>query len=640
MNGRLTAFVIIGLVGAACAEPHSQPQSDAGGMDVREPVPDLGAGDTDVDGDAGAQQVVEVFVEPGTLSVALGTTATLKARAVDEDGGSIDAAVSWTSSNSAVAEVTDTGVVIARALGDATVSAEVEGVTGSAEVTVTGPAVERVVVTPTNRMMAVGDTVMLTVTLFDALNAPIEDPRPTTFASSDEAVITVDDGGLVTAVGGGAATVTTEVEGHEATSAFTVTTVTIERIELDARTARLVRGDAVLLSATVFDSDGMQADVPVEWSSSDPGVAVVDDTGLVTGVSEGIATVSAGVGEVVAAAEVTVVFDFAQVTAGGAHACGIVEGIAYCWGDASDLQLGHDQGAAPARVQTDLRFLQLAAGASHTCGIALDGKAYCWGRGDEGQRGDGSMLPSALPAPVAGNHIFTAIAAGENATCAVESGQLCCWGAYGASTSLTPVVLGPYVAPAVGLDHVCTVQGTAGHCRGSNAEGQLGINSFGGSFTSWQPVTGGFTFDALAAGARHTCGTTTGGATACWGDNTLGQVGDGTNDPRATPILISAGVGLSRLTAGDAHTCGLSAAGALYCWGRNDRGQLGEGTSGGFRNMPVAASTAVAFGSVEAGSDFTCAVSLDGDPYCWGNGDLGQLGSGASTDAPSPVNGL
>jgi alpha-tubulin suppressor-like RCC1 family protein len=86
---------------------------------------------------------------------------------------------------------------------------------------------------------------------------------------------------------------------------------------------------------------------------------------------------------------------------------------------------------------------------------------------------------------------------------------------------------------------------------------------------------------AITAGQRHTCGLDAGGLAYCWGDNSLGQLGDGTTTPRTIPTLVIGGLSFAYLKAGDLSTCGVTTAGVAYCWGDNEFSQLGDGTSAG-----------------------------------------------------------
>ena len=148
------------------------------------------------------------------------------------------------------------------------------------------------------------------------------------------------------------------------------------------------------------------------------------------------------------------------------------------------------------------------------------------------------------------------------------------------------------------------------------------------------PVAGGVSFAAVSAGSFYTCGVTVAGAAYCWGDNGLGQVGDGTTTTPGTgpssPALVAGGVSFAAVSAGFTHTCGVTAAGAAYCWGYNFFGDLGDGTTTD-RSSPVLVAGGVSFAAVSAGDFHTCGVTAAGAAYCWGDNTVGQLGDGTST---------
>ena len=107
-------------------------------------------------------------------------------------------------------------------------------------------------------------------------------------------------------------------------------------------------------------------------------------------------------------------------------------------------------------------------------------------------------------------------------------------------------------------------------------------------------------FTAVSAGKEHSCGLTAAGAASCWGYNGYGELGDGPDTIRTSPVAVSGGVTFTAVSAGAWHTCGVTPAGAAYCWGYNLSGELGDGTDTS-RLSPVAVSGGVTFAAVSAG---------------------------------------
>lgn len=269
---------------------------------------------------------------------------------------------------------------------------------------------------------------------------------------------------------------------------------------------------------------------------------------------------------VVAASEVGADSTWVAVAAGGAHSCALTTyGNAYCWGDNSQGQLGDSAAPAdqhaPVAVKHGLRYTWITAGAEHSCAIRdADSAAYCWGRGDLGQLGQGAFAGSDTAVLVSGGHKFVTITAGNGFTCGVTA------------------------------DVVANV-----YCWGVNSVGQLGNNDAPNNNASPQQInatvaTGGSPAEEagyLSAGDSHACAIATDGDLKCWGDGTDGQLGPNGGSGSALPVsaMFASSYHPVRVAAGGAHTCAISFLTPpynethVYCWGRNAEGQLGIGST-------------------------------------------------------------
>jgi len=348
-----------------------------------------------------------------------------------------------------------------------------------------------------------------------------------------------------------------------------------------------------------------------------------------------------------------VTLTFARLTAGRLHTCGVTTaGATYCWGDDTNGQLGITSGFAytPGLVSSGPTFAAVSAGGYHSCGVTATGSAYCWGANGVGQLGDSTTTQRPSPVLVVGGLTFAALSAGYNHTCGITTvGAAYCWGRNfegelgdGTRTDQPgPVLVSgglTFASVSAGVDHSCgvTVAGAA-YCWGDNTHGEVGDSSTTFTRPSPELVAGGLTFAAVSAGGNHSCGVIPVGAAYCWGDNSLGQLGDGTDSSRLTPVRVSGGLSFTALIAGGGHTCGLTAAGAAYCWGYNIDGQLGDGTTTPIRSSPVPVSGGLTFAIVSAGGGHTCGITAGGTTYCWGNNSSGQLGNGSSSADSIPV---
>src|SRR5438445_1385589 len=173
-------------------------------------------------------------------------------------------------------------------------------------------------------------------------------------------------------------------------------------------TSSLTVGDTVRLAATVKDASGnVLTDRVVTWASSNPAVATVSGTGLVTGVRADAQqvmitgtseTVSGSAGVTVTAPEPTV--SFATIEAAAYHTCGrTAAGAAYCWGDNGAAQLGIGAlspltAPPPKPVGGGFRSRRVGSGGVHACGLTAGGTAYCWGGDLYGGLGGGTHGPA------------------------------------------------------------------------------------------------------------------------------------------------------------------------------------------------------------------------------------------------------
>ena len=254
------------------------------------------------------------FPEPTTVTVspataeftALDATVQLTAEVRDQNGNvMVGATVSWASSAATVATVSASGLVTAAGNGAATINATAGSASGSVAVTV-AQSVSAVVVTPAVDTLLAGDTLRLAAEARDA-NGHAVAGQDISWASSDTAVAAVDDAGLVTGIGAGAAEVTATASGITGPAEITVV-APVATIAVTPDTLALTAlGQTTQLTAEVRDQHGNE--IPravVAWSSSDVSVASVDGSGLVTAEGNGTATVTAASSEASGTATVIV----------------------------------------------------------------------------------------------------------------------------------------------------------------------------------------------------------------------------------------------------------------------------------------------------------------------------------------------
>ena len=263
-----------------------------------------------------AQMVAEIGVSPTADTLAaLGDTVRFVAEARDASGHAVAGAeVTWSSSDAAVATVDESGLATAVGNGTASVTASSGGQSASALLTV-AQMVAEIGVSPTaDTLAALGDTVRFVAEARDASGHAVAGAE-VTWSSSDAAVATVDESGLATAVGNGTASVTASTGGQSASATVTVEQRVAGVSVSPAADTLLALGDTVRFVAEVKDANGHAvAGAEFMWSSADAAVVAVDDSGLVTAVGNGTASVTVSSGELSGSAIVTVEQRVAQVS--------------------------------------------------------------------------------------------------------------------------------------------------------------------------------------------------------------------------------------------------------------------------------------------------------------------------------------
>ena len=258
-------------------------------------------------GDVSATCTVNVSPIPAesiTLNITdttlrVGEDVTLTATVFPEDA--TDKRVEWISSDENIVSVDAFGRIIALGLGTTTITAKCGDVTASCTVTVVPIPVEILTINTSRETLKVGESVTLMATVLPE-NAT---DRNVVWSSSDSSVATVDADGNVTALELGEAVITVTCGGLSASCSIEVIPTPVEKVSLSLSSVMIGKGDNTTIKATVFPETA--TDKTVVWSSSDNSIATVDDSGNITAVELGKATITASCGSVSASCEVTVI---------------------------------------------------------------------------------------------------------------------------------------------------------------------------------------------------------------------------------------------------------------------------------------------------------------------------------------------
>jgi uncharacterized protein YjdB len=257
---------------------------------------------------------VTVTLTPSSVNVGQ----TSQASAVTRDANNnvlTGRTVTWTSSNPNVATVNSAGLITTLSAGTTTITGTSETKTGTATLTVTNAPVANVTVALSRTSVVEGATSQATATLRDASNNVLTN-RVITWSSSNLAIATVDEDGLVTTHRPGSVTITATSETKSGTATLTVTEAAVARVEVTPSTATVAHNGSqaerrVQLTAKAFDANNRELQGRTfTWSSSSNSIATVSNAGLVLGRDDGTVTITASTGGKSDTATITVVKDF------------------------------------------------------------------------------------------------------------------------------------------------------------------------------------------------------------------------------------------------------------------------------------------------------------------------------------------
>lgn len=247
-------------------------------------------------GSGGAPSVDVVPNAPAGINP--GTTLQFSANVLDGSQTPVEGAqVAWSTDDLSVAVVDATGLLTALTPGSVIVSATFGSQIDEVQLDIVAPTVSSVSLAVDGEILAAGSVITIEAQALDASLVPLEG-FSFNWTSDTPSVATVDAAGNVTAVGAGSPVVITATEPISGQFALVALSVidpaTIEAIEVDAGPGVLETGGSQLFVAQAIDfSQGPIPGVSFTWSSSDTSVATVDATGLVTGVGNGTASITA-----------------------------------------------------------------------------------------------------------------------------------------------------------------------------------------------------------------------------------------------------------------------------------------------------------------------------------------------------------
>ena len=302
-----------------------------------------------------------------------------------------------------------------------------------------------------------------------------------------------------------------------------------------------------------------------------------------------------------------------RVTSARVGAFGVGVGTAgqvWAWGRGQEGELGNGATAdrhRPVRVKLPrgVKVSAVRVGFDFALALTTTGRVLAWGLGSSGQLGNGAKLSSDIPVWVRlprGVRVKAVSAEASSAVALTRTGRVLAWG--------------------------------------DNQDGELGDGRQADTDRpAWVMIPRHTTIAAVGAGASHVLAVTSAGGLLAWGSNNADDLGDGKPGIRRTPVrvLLPRGVKVVAAFAGQLHSLALTSGGRVLAWGGNESGQLGDGT---FTNRPLPVYAHIPrhirIVTLAAGSYHSLALTSTGKILAWGIDGDGELGDGHTTNRDVP----
>ena len=333
------------------------------------------------------------------------------------------------------------------------------------------------------------------------------------------------------------------------------------------------------------------------------------------------------------------------------------DGSLWLWGKNSYGQLGINNVLArssPVQVGSTpgpaTSWSEASAGNTHAMALRPDGTLWTWGSNNKGQLGDNSVTYRSSPIQVGSSTTWSQVGGGQTYSMALKAdGTMWTWGnntqsLLGDNTTLersSPVQIGALTtwssiaAGGSGSMMALKDNGTL-WSWGINNRGQVGD---GTEINRSSPVQVGAltTWSKIATGGDNSAAIKTDGTMWLWGLNNYGTIGDELTFHRSSPVQVGALTTWSKVALGNNHTMAIKTDGTLWAWGRNNVGQLGDNTTAN-KSSPIQVGSLTTWSQIDGGNSFAVALKNDGTMWLWGNNDYGQQGTSTTNiSRSSPV---